>query len=186
MSANAPAAKPPVVLVESPAEGVRLLRINRPEARNALNMEVRIELARLITAFNADPEVRSIILAGDAKSFAAGADIKERAQIGIVGKMQSDLDKHKVSHTVSTSAKPIIAAVRGYALGGGFETALMCDIIVAGESAQFGLPELKLGVIPGSGGTQRFARGAGKHRALYHLLTATFMSAREEIGRAHV
>lgn len=168
-----------VVLVEAPAPGVRLLRIHRPEARNALNMEVRLELSRRIDEFGGSSEVLCIILAGDAKSFAAGADIKERVTMNPVEKMHSDTEKNRLARSIAGCSKPLIAAVRGYALGGGFETALMCDIIVAGESAKFGLPELGLGVIPGSGGTQRFARIAGKQRALFHILTAKQFTAQQ-------
>jgi enoyl-CoA hydratase/carnithine racemase len=161
---------------------VRLLRINRPEARNALNMEVRHELSRNIEEFGADADVRCVILAGGEKSFAAGADIKERASMDVIAKMGSDVQKQRMSRIIVDCPKPVIAAVRGYCLGGGFEIAMMCDIIVAGESAQFGLPELKLGVIPVSGGTQRLARVTGKHKALYHILTARFFSAQQALA----
>jgi enoyl-CoA hydratase/carnithine racemase len=150
----------PVVLVERPAEGVALVRINRPDARNALNMEVRRLIAQHLTELADDAGVRCIVLTGNEKSFAAGADIKEMANIG-------------------SCPKPVIAAVNGFALGGGCELAMTCDIIIAGESAKFGQPEVKIGIIPGGGGTQRLTRAVGKFKAMRYVLTGDIFGARE-------
>ncbi|SEK16154.1 MULTISPECIES: enoyl-CoA hydratase-related protein [unclassified Variovorax] len=165
------------IMVESPAEGVRLLRIHRPEARNALNMAVRRLLVKHIAACSADPGVRCVVLAGDEKAFAAGADIKEMAGAGTVEMMKRGvLDLWRAT---AASPKPMIAAVRGYALGGGCELAQLCDIIIAGESAKFGQPEIRIGIIPGGGGTQRLTQAIGKHKAMRYLLTGDPFSARD-------
>jgi enoyl-CoA hydratase/carnithine racemase len=165
------------VLVESPAEGVRLLRIHRPEARNALNMTVRRLLVKHIAACSEDPGIRCVVLAGDDKAFAAGADIKEMAGAGTVEMMKRGvLDLWRAT---AASPKPMVAAVRGYALGGGCELAQLCDIIIAGESAKFGQPEIRIGIIPGGGGTQRLTQAIGKHKAMRYLLTGDSFSARD-------
>lgn len=171
--------KPPAILVETPAPHVRLLRFNRPETRNAMDTEVRETLTACFTSLGADADARCIILTGGEKSFAAGSDIKERVTLDVMGKMASDEVKAQLTRAIMNCPKPVIAAVRGYCLGGGFETAMMCDIIIAGESAQFGLPEVKIGVIPGAGGTQLLSRITGKHRALYYILTGRFFSAKQ-------
>ena len=167
----------PVVLVERPADGVALIRINRPEARNALNMEVRSLIAQHLTAFAEDDSVRCIVLTGNDKSFAAGADIKEMAGMGAMEAMQRGTDK--LWRVTAACAKPMIAAVNGFALGGGCELAMICDIIIAGESARFGQPEVKIGIIPGGGGTQRLARAVGKYKAMKICLTGELFSAKE-------
>jgi enoyl-CoA hydratase len=167
----------PAVLTERPADGVALLRINRPEARNALNMEVRRLIAQHLTAFAEDATVRCMVLAGDEKSFAAGADIKEMAGLGAMEAMQRGTDK--LWRVTAACPKPVIAAVNGFALGGGCELAMTCDIIIAGESARFGQPEVKIGIIPGGGGTQRLIRAVGKYKAMKICLTGELFSARE-------
>ena len=167
----------PVVLLERPAEGVALLRINRPESRNALNLEVRRELARLVGDLTDDESVRCIILTGNDKAFAAGADIKEMAQAGSMEMVRRN--QAKLWRAVWSCPKPIIAAVNGFALGGGCELAMCCDIIIAGESAKFGQPEVKIGIIPGGGGTQRLPRAAGKFKAMRYLLTGDLIPAQE-------
>ena len=167
----------PVVLLERPAEAVVLLRINRPEARNALNLEVRKLIARHMTEMGEDDAVRCIVLTGNDKSFAAGADIKEMAEAGTIEMLQRGI--HRLWRAIAACPKPVIAAVNGYALGGGCELAMTCDIIVAGESAQFGQPEVKLGIIPGGGGTQRLTRAIGKFKAMKYILTGELFGARE-------
>jgi enoyl-CoA hydratase/carnithine racemase len=167
----------PVVVVEQPADGVALLRINRPEARNALNMEVRRLLARHLTEMGEDDAIRCIVLTGNDKSFAAGADIKEMAGAGTIEMMARGT--HKLWRTIAACPKPVIAAVNGFALGGGCELAMTCDIIIAGEAAKFGQPEVKIGIIPGGGGTQRLTRAAGKYKALRYILTGDLFGAKE-------
>lgn len=166
-----------VVLTEQPAPGVALIRINRPEARNALNLEVRRLIAQHLTAYGEDKSVRCVILTGNEKSFAAGADIKEMANAGSIEMLQRGI--HKLWRATASCPKPVIAAVNGFALGGGCEIAMCCDIIIAGESARFGQPEVKIGIIPGGGGTQRLPRAVGKYKAMRYLLTGDLFSAKE-------
>jgi enoyl-CoA hydratase/carnithine racemase len=166
-----------VVLVERPSDGVALLRINRPQALNALNAEVGTLLARHIGRLGESPEVRCVVLTGNERAFAAGADIKEMAALTPVEAMQHGT--FKVWRSVAACPKPVIAAVNGFALGGGCELAMACDIIIAGESAKFGQPEVKIGIIPGGGGTQRLPRAAGKYKAMRYLLTGDLFGARE-------
>lgn len=167
----------PVVVVEHPADGVALIRINRPEARNALNMEVRRLIARHLAEMGEDDATRCIVLTGNDKSFAAGADIKEMAGAGTIDMMARGT--HKLWRAIAACPKPVIAAVNGFALGGGCELAMTCDIIIAGESAKFGQPEVKIGIIPGGGGTQRLTRAAGKYKALRYILTGDLFGAKE-------
>jgi enoyl-CoA hydratase/carnithine racemase len=166
-----------VVLLERPAEGIVLVRINRPEARNALNIEVRKLLSRYLTELSEDSTTRAVIITGNEKSFAAGADIKEMANLGTIEALQRGI--HRLWQSIGSCRKPVIAAVSGYALGGGCELAMTCDIIVAGESASFGQPEVKIGILPGGGGTQRLARAVGKYKAMKYVLTGDMFSARE-------
>jgi len=166
-----------VVLLERPAEGVALLRINRREARNALNLEVRKHLARHLTELGEDPATRAIVLTGNEKSFAAGADIKEMADAGTIEMFQRGV--HKLWRTIAACPKPVIAAVNGFALGGGCELAMTCDIIIAGETAKFGQPEVKIGIIPGGGATQRLTRAVGKYKAMRYILAGDPFGARE-------
>jgi enoyl-CoA hydratase/carnithine racemase len=166
-----------VVLLERPAEGVVLVRINRPEARNALNIEVRKLLSRYLTELSEDSTTRAVVITGNEKSFAAGADIKEMANLGTIEALQRGI--HRLWQSIGNCRKPVIAAVSGYALGGGCELAMTCDIIVAGESASFGQPEVKIGILPGGGGTQRLARAVGKYKAMKYVLTGDMFSARE-------
>ena len=166
-----------VVLLERPAEAVVLVRINRPEARNALNIEVRKLLSRYLGELSEDSTTRAVIITGNEKSFAAGADIKEMASLGTIEALQRGI--HRLWQSIGSCRKPVIAAVSGYALGGGCELAMTCDIIVAGESASFGQPEVKIGILPGGGGTQRLARAVGKYKAMKYVLTGDMFSARE-------
>ena len=167
----------PVVVVERPAEGVGLIRINRPESRNALNMEVRQLLAQHLTKLGADDATRCIVLTGNDKSFAAGADIKEMAGMGPIEMIERGT--HQLWRVIAACPKPVIAAVNGFALGGGCELAMICDIIIAGESARFGQPEVKLGIIPGGGGTQRLTRAVGKYKAMKICLTGELFGAQD-------
>ena len=167
----------PVVLIESPAQGVGLIRINRPDARNALNIEVRQRLVQALADMTEDANIRAIVLTGNTKSFAAGADIKEMAGVGSIEHLQRGT--HKLWRAIYSCPKPVIAAVNGFALGGGCELAMTCDIIIAGESAKFGQPEVKIGIIPGGGGTQRLTRAVGKFKAMRYILTGDVFSAKE-------
>jgi enoyl-CoA hydratase/carnithine racemase len=157
-------------LVEISTEGhVALLRLNRPEARNALSPELMEELAGELERLDPDPEVRCVVIAGSEKVFAAGADIKAMAERSFAEAL-----RHPAAsfwRRLAAIRTPMIAAVSGYALGGGCELALACDMIVAAEGAQFGQPEINLGIIPGGGGTQRLARVLGKQRAMELVLT---------------
>jgi enoyl-CoA hydratase/carnithine racemase len=173
-----------VVLVERPAEGVALIRINRPEARNALNMEVRRLLAQRMAEVADEADVRCIVITGNEKAFAAGADIKEMANASTIEMLQRGT--LKLWRSIAACPKPVIAAVNGFALGGGCELAMTCDIIIAGESAKFGQPEVRIGIIPGGGGTQRLARAVGKYKAMRYVLTGDIFDARTafEMGLA--
>ncbi len=157
-------------LVESSRDGhVALLRINRPEARNALSPEVMELLAVELERLDPDPEVRCVVIAGSDKVFAAGADIKAMSERSFAEAL-----RHPAAsfwRRLAAIKTPMIAAVSGYALGGGCELALACDMIVAAEGASFGQPEITLGIIPGGGGTQRLARVLGKQRAMEYVLT---------------
>jgi enoyl-CoA hydratase len=166
----------PLIVVER--EGaVAVVRINRPEVRNALNRQVMDELCAALETLDADEEVRVIVLTGDERAFAAGADITGFVEATPVSMLVEDLTERW--ERVRRVKTPIIAAVSGYALGGGCELAMVCDIIVASESAEFGQPEINLGIIPGAGGTQRLTRAAGKYRAMELILTGRRFSAAE-------
>ncbi len=167
----------PVVLLERPADGVAMVRINRPDARNALNMDVRRLIARYMLELSDDDTVRCVVLTGNEKSFAAGADLKELASLDSVGAMARKTDK--LWRDTASCTKPVIAAVSGLALGGGSELAMACDIIIAAESTKFGQPEVKVGVMPGGGGTQRLIRAVGKYKAMKICLTGELFTAKE-------
>jgi len=165
------------VLREQPSDGVALLRINRPDRLNALSMAVRALLAQHIDAMSLDDSVRCIVITGDQKAFAAGADVAELAKRTPI---DTDFAKSRAAWVyIEQCPKPLIAAVNGFALGGGCELAMHCDIIIAGEGAKLGQPEVKLGIMPGAGGTQRFLRVAGKFAAMRWLLTGDLLSAAE-------
>jgi len=168
------------VLLERPADGVALLRLNRPEARNALNNAVRMALAEHFRALGDDVSVRCIVLTGDEKAFAAGADLREVAALGAREMMQTGV--RRLWKAIADCPKPVVAAVNGFALGGGCELAMHADIIVAGEGAKFGQPELGVGVIPGGGGTQRLVRAVGKFRAMRMLLTGEIVDSRQALA----
>jgi enoyl-CoA hydratase len=172
---------PPFVVVDRDPP-IAVVRINRPEVRNALNSAVMDELCAALEELDADDTIRAVVLTGDEKAFAAGADISGFVEATPISMLIEDLTtKWERVRRVRT---PLIAAVSGYALGGGCELAMVCDIIVASETAQFGQPEVNLGIIPGAGGTQRLTRAAGKYRAMELVLTGRRFSAEEakEIG----
>ena len=154
---------------------VALLRLNRPEARNALSAEMRAEILAELTRLDADPEVRCIVIAGSEKVFAAGADIRAMAERPLDA--APDPAGMAFWKGIAATETPLIAAVAGFALGGGCELALACDMIVADEKARFGQPEITLGIIPGGGGTQRLARAIGKQRAMEYVLTGRLFEA---------
>jgi len=160
---------------------VGLVTLNRPQALNALNAQLINELNQALDQLEADREIGCIVLTGSAKAFAAGADIKEMAELRYPQIYLDDLFVE--SDKVAARRKPIIAAVSGFALGGGCELALMCDFILAADNAKFGQPEIKLGVLPGMGGTQRLTRAVGKAKAMELCLTGRLMGA-EEAERA--
>ncbi len=156
---------------------VGLIRLNRPQALNALNSALNAELSRAVADFDADEGVGCILLTGSEKAFAAGADIKEMADKSAVDMFMGDFAG--AWHAVAQARKPTIAAVAGFALGGGCELAMQCDLIVAADTAKFGQPEIKLGVIPGIGGTQRLTHAVGKAKAMDLILTGRMMDAAE-------
>jgi len=165
----------PLVIVEQPEPHVVLLRLNRPEARNALSPELRRELREHFLKLAQTPDVRAIVLTGNDTAFSAGADIRSMVEVG-PGEMMQRQDNLNWS-AIRHCPKPIIAAVNGHALGGGCELAMHADIIIAGEGARFGQPEVKLGIMPGAGGTQRLVRAVGRYRAMLMLLTGQPMTA---------
>jgi enoyl-CoA hydratase len=157
---------------------VALIRINRPEAMNALNFQVLSELSTALLDADKNDKVRCIVLTGSDKAFAAGADIKEMSEKTFVDMFMSNFFAAE-GDTVRATRKPIIAAVSGYALGGGCELAMMCDFIIASDTAKFGQPEINLGVVAGIGGTQRLTRFVGKSKSMDMHLTGRFMDAEE-------
>ena len=157
---------------------VAIITLNRPDALNALNPTLMDELTHALKAAEADEDVGCIILTGSQKAFAAGADIKSMASKSYMDVFMEDFITRNWEEA-ARARKPIIAAVAGYALGGGCELAMMCDIVIAAENAKFGQPEIKLGVIPGSGGTQRLARFIGKAKAMDMVLTGRMMEVDE-------
>jgi enoyl-CoA hydratase len=156
---------------------VGLIRLNRPDALNALNQQMTRELLDVVEAFDRNPAIGCLVITGSEKAFAAGADIKEMRDRCYM-EMYAD-DSFAVWERLTAVRKPVIAAVAGFALGGGCELAMMCDIIIAADTARFGQPEIKLGVIPGAGGTQRLPRAVGKAKAMDMTLTGRMMDAVE-------
>jgi enoyl-CoA hydratase len=160
------------------ADQVATITLNRPEALNAFNQQLMVELTACLDEVEAREDVGAIVITGSAKAFAAGADIKEMASKSFADVYREDFITASWER-VTRCRKPTIAAVAGFALGGGCELAMMCDLILAADTAKFGQPEIKLGVIPGAGGTQRFARAAGKAKAMDMILTGRMMDAAE-------
>jgi enoyl-CoA hydratase/carnithine racemase len=169
------------IIVET-REHVGLIRLNRPQAMNALNTELMRELGEALCKFDADEHIGAIVITGNEKAFAAGADIKEMQAKSFVDVYKEDFITAEWE-TVTRIRKPVIAAVAGYALGGGCELAMMCDFILAADTARFGQPEINLGVMPGAGGSQRLTRFVGKSKSMEMNLTGRFMDA-EEAERA--
>ena len=165
------------ILVEKTG-AVAVIRYNRPQAMNALNGALMAELSRALIELDADDSVRCLVLTGSDKAFAAGADIKEMKDRSFMDVYRTDFIT-ATWEQISKVRKPIIAAVAGYALGGGCETAMMCDFIICADNARFGQPEITIGTIPGSGGTQRLARFVGKSKAMDMCLTGRMMDAAE-------
>ena len=168
------------ILVE-PAyrDHVALVSLNRPKELNALNTSLMGELRDALKDLDADEKVRVIIITGNDKAFAAGADIKEMSDASAIDMLKRD--QFSTWDQIKKTKKPIIAAVSGFALGGGCELSMHCDMIIASETAQFGQPEIKIGVMPGAGGTQRLTRAVGKARAMELILTGRFMKAEEAL-----
>ena len=164
------------ILVER-RDAVTLVTLNRPQALNALNSQVLADLLAAFAAFDADPSQGCAVLTGSAKAFAAGADIKEMSAQGFADMYGGNF--FGGYETLTATRKPVIAAVAGYALGGGCELAMMCDFILAADTARFGQPEVKLAVTPGMGGSQRLARAVGKAKAMEMCLTGRMMDATE-------
>lgn len=165
-------------LIVETVDHVATIRLNRPEALNALNGRMMRELAAALSELDRQPEARAIVLTGSEKAFAAGADIKEMAGKGFV-EMYLDEMFETPAATIARCRKPVIAAVSGYCLGGGCELAMICDFILASDTAKFGQPEISLGIIPGIGGSQRLTRAVGKAKAMEMCLTGRFMDAAE-------
>jgi enoyl-CoA hydratase len=164
------------ILVETQGR-VGVIRLNRPQALNALNSQLAGELAAAIDAFEADAGIGCMVITGSEKAFAAGADIKEMAQKTYMDAFYGDFAANW--DRAARARKPVVAAVAGFALGGGCELAMQCDLIIAADNAKFGQPEIKLGIIPGIGGTQRLTHAVGKAKAMDMILTGRMMDAAE-------
>jgi enoyl-CoA hydratase/carnithine racemase len=163
------------VLLTFPEPQIALVKLNREEVRNALNDAVRTQLAEIFSQLSRDSAVRCVVLTGGPKVFAAGADIKAMAEAGAIDMMLRA--NHRLWQAIASCSKPVIAAVNGFAWGGGCELAMHADLIIAGESASFSQPEVKVGIMPGAGGTQRLTRAVGKFKAMKFLLTGHPVSA---------
>ncbi|HYV95650.1 MAG TPA: enoyl-CoA hydratase-related protein [Chitinophagales bacterium] len=163
-------------------EGILTITINRPEKLNALNQQVQKELDQVFDEVNSNDEIRGVILTGAGpKAFVAGADISEFTSFTSEQAKAMSENGHRIFNKIESTSKPVIAAVNGFALGGGCELAMACHLRIASENAKFGQPEINLGIIPGYGGTQRFPRYAGKGKAIELLLTGDMISAQEAL-----
>jgi len=171
---------PDILLTERPSDDIVIFRLNRPAVRNALNLDVRVRLAEEVARHAADAKIRCLIITGSDTVFAAGADIGQMADAGPVEIMARNLQKYW--RAIMDCPKPVIAAIEGFALGGGLELALCADVIVAGETARLGLPEVKLGILAGGGGTQKLTRLVGSKRAMLLLLTGRMFGAAEALS----
>ncbi|OMH38341.1 2,3-dehydroadipyl-CoA hydratase PaaF [Motiliproteus sp. MSK22-1] len=170
---------PQTLNVSEPTSGVVTIQLNRPNALNALNTQLLSELADVLEQYQTEEDVRAVVLTGSEKAFAAGADIHEMAKLDAVGVLK---DPRVIQwQRISRFRKPIIAAVNGYALGGGCELAMHADIIIAADNALFGQPEIKLGIMPGAGGTQRLIRAVGKSLATQMVLTGEPINAQQAL-----
>jgi enoyl-CoA hydratase len=171
--------QPEFIIIHQVAPHVAHIQLNRPEALNALNLQLMSELKEALQALDADEQVRAIIISGNEKAFAAGADITQMAGKSAVD--MYNIDQFSTWDAIKKTKKPLIAAVSGFALGGGCELAMLCDMIVASETARFGQPEIKIGVMPGAGGTQRLTRAVGKALAMEMVLTGRFITVTEAL-----
>jgi enoyl-CoA hydratase len=167
-----------LINVTTEAGKVGVITLNRPKQLNALNSQLMVELGQALKAFDADPAIGCMIITGSEKAFAAGADIGAMATYTFADVYRDDYITRDWE-TIRSIRKPVIAAVSGFALGGGCELAMMCDFIIAADNAKFGQPEIKLGIIPGAGGTQRLPRAVGKAKAMDLALTGRMMDANE-------
>lgn len=168
-----------IIIHQQVAPYVAHIQLNRPKELNALNLGLMTEIKEALKVLDTDESVRVIIISGNEKAFAAGADIKQMA--GRTAMDMYTIDQFSTWDTIKKTKKPLIAAVSGFALGGGCELAMLCDMIVASETARFGQPEIKLGVMPGAGGTQRLTRAVGKALAMEMVLTGRFITAEEAL-----
>lgn len=173
---HVPMSTPSDLLFDTPAPHVARITLNRPDARNALRTQLLVELAGALRVADGDPEVRCVILTGGPAVFAAGADVRELNETPLEQLAEARQPAWRALHDFS---KPLIAAVNGFCLGGGNELAMLCDVIIAGDDAKFGQPEIKLGLIPGAGGTQRLTAALGKARAMKYILTGELITAQE-------
>lgn len=169
-----------ILVNEQYEKHIALIQLNRPKELNALNLQLMQELREALQKLDKDENVRVIILTGNDQAFAAGADIKQMADKTAVDMLITD--QFSTWDQIRKTKKPVIAAVSGFALGGGCELAMTCDMIIASESAKFGQPEIKIGVLPGAGGTQRLTKAIGKAKAMELVLTGRFLSAEEALS----
>ncbi|NIG57623.1 enoyl-CoA hydratase-related protein [Chitinophaga sp. Cy-1792] len=169
-----------LIIHQQVAPFVAHVQLNRPKELNALNLELMGELRDALKLLDADDQVRAIVISGNEKAFAAGADIKQMADKTAID--MYNIDQFNTWDTIKKTKKPLIAAVSGFALGGGCELTMLCDMIVASETARFGQPEIKLGIMPGAGGTQRLTRAVGKALAMEMVLTGRFITAQEALS----
>jgi len=167
-----------LITIRTEADKIGILTLNRPKQLNALNDQLMTELGAALKAFDSDPAIACMIITGSEKAFAAGADIGAMAQLSFADAYKGDFITRNWEQ-IRNVRKPVIAAVSGFALGGGCELAMMCDFIIAADNARFGQPEIKLGIIPGAGGTQRLPRALGKAKAMDLVLTGRMMDALE-------
>jgi len=165
------------ILTSIPKPGIGVIQLNRPQVLNALSLQTMIEIVEAMEQFERSADIRCIVIHGNEKAFAAGADIKEMSGAGSMEMLERD--QFARWERIRAIKKPIIGAISGFALGGGCELAMNCDMLIASETAQFGQPEINIGVMPGAGGTQRLTRAIGKVRAMEIALTGRMISARE-------
>jgi len=173
-----------IKVTEQVAPKVALIQLNRPKELNALNRKLMEEVRDALVALDRNDLVRVIVITGSDQAFAAGADIKEMSDKSAVEMLS--IDQFSTWEQIRNTKKPIIAAVSGFALGGGCEFAMMCDMIIASETAKFGQPEIKIGTMPGAGGTQRLTKALGKAKAMELVLTGRFLAAEEALARGLV
>jgi enoyl-CoA hydratase len=166
-----------ILINKQVAPFVAHVQLNRPKELNALNLELMLEIKQALIDLDNDPEVRAIVLSGNERAFAAGADIKQMAGRNAMDMLR--IDQFSTWDSIRKTKKPMVAAISGFALGGGCELAMICDMIVASETALFGQPEINIGIMPGAGGTQRLTRIVGKNKAMEMVLTGTFISAEQ-------